>query len=135
MRKTIWIGIAVIALGLGAASCSSTSNLLGCYNPTGYCGGSSTPDPDRIGGPSWFLWDANAEERLAYYRESCSRNDQLTSARDVKSCAINDIKLDAHQYCVLYNLPPTRPKDAAEEAERNSNYERCKQDVLTQHGW
>jgi hypothetical protein len=135
MQKTIMIGFAFVTIGLGAASCSATSSLLGCSNPTGYCGRSSTPNPERIGGPSWFLWDANAEERLAYYHDNCSRNDRLTSAQDVMSCAINDIKLDAHQYCVLYNLPPTRPKDAAEEAERSSNYERCKQSVLAQHNW
>lgn len=135
MRKSIWIGAGVVALGLGMASCSGALVLLGCHNPTGYCGGSSNPDPDRIGGPSWFLWDASAAERLAHYRDRCSTNDLLGSEPDVTSCAVQAIKEDAHQHCVSYYLPPPSPKDEAEEAERNSNYERCKQDVLDQHGW
>lgn len=133
MIKIILICASVVALGLGMASCSTSWNLFGCYNPTGYCGGKSSPDPDRIGGPSWFLWQASAEERLAYYQNIC-KEDQPLASKDVKSCAIQNIRQNAHHYCVLYNLPPTRPKDDAEEAARNNNYENCKKDVLGQYG-
>jgi len=115
------------------ASCSNSERLL-CYNPTGYCGGNSTPDPDRIGGPSWFLWQSSAEERLAYYSKECSTSSLQMTSDEVKTCAIKRIKSQAHSNCVQYYLPPTRPKDAAEEAQRNKSFESCKRDVLVQHG-
>ena len=64
MRTSIWIAAGIVPLGGAMASCSNSERLL-CLNPTGYCGGSSTPDPDRIGGTSWFLWQSSAEESPA----------------------------------------------------------------------
>jgi len=55
-------------------------------------------------------------------------------SNDVTACAIERIKNQAHSNCVQYYLPPTRPKDAAEEAQRNESFESCKRDILGQHG-
>ncbi|MDX8352771.1 hypothetical protein [Cognatiyoonia sp. IB215182] len=132
MRTLTWIGLTVAALGGGIAACSTASVLLGCHNPTGYCGG-NTPDPDRVGGPSWFLWQATAEERLSYYSTRCAERDPSQLHREVEDCALESIAQNAHQYCVLYYLPPTRPADDAEEAERDRNFAKCKTDLLSQH--
>lgn len=132
MKKYIWIVSGIVVLGGAVASCSNNQRLL-CFNPTGYCGGSSTPDPDRIGGPSWFLWQSSAEERLAYYREECSTSTMPMPSNDLTTCALERIKYQTHSNCVQYYLPPTRPKDAAEEAQRNTAFERCKRDILNQH--
>ncbi len=133
MRTSIWIVAGIVALGGAMASCSNSERLL-CFNPTGYCGGSSTPDPDRIGGASWFLWQSSADERLAYYSKECSTSSLPMSSDDVTTCAIERIKYQAHSNCVQYYLPPTTPKDAAEEARRNESFESCKRDILEQHG-
>ncbi|MEQ3626408.1 MAG: hypothetical protein ABNH26_14410 [Celeribacter sp.] len=133
MKKSVWIAAGIIAFGLAMASCSSSKRIL-CFNPTGYCGGSSTPDPDRIGGPSWFLWQSSAEERLAYYREECATTSLPMSSNDVTTCALEWIKSQAHSNCVQYYLPPIAPKDEAEEAQRNRQFESCKRDILEQHG-
>jgi len=133
MKTAIWIAAGIVVLGGAMASCS-ISERPPCFNPTGYCGGSSTPDPDRIGGPAWFLWRSSAEERLAYYRRECSTGSLPMPSSDVTTCAIERIKNQAHSNCVQYYLPPTRPKDAAEEAQRNKSFESCKRDILGQHG-
>jgi hypothetical protein len=52
----------------------------------------------------------------------------------LSACALEGIKGDTHHDCVHYYLPPMRPKDDAEEAERERNYQSCKQKVLSQHG-
>ena len=133
MRKAIWLIVGVVGLGGAMASCSNSQRLL-CFNPTGYCGSSSTPDPDRIGGPAWFLWQSSAEERMAYYRKECATGSLLMVSDDVTTCALERIKSQTHSNCVQYYLPPTRPKDAAEEAERDRRFESCKGEVLGQHG-
>lgn len=133
MRRFIWIGAGIFVLGVGLVSCSNALVMFGCNNPSGYCGGSSNPDPDRIGGPRWFLWQANAEERLAFYRERCSMNDHLKDARDVTSCAVEKIRENALSYCVLYDFSPAGAESHAEDPERNNRIENCKQDVLGQH--
>ena len=133
MRTSIWIAVGIVALGGAMASCSNGERLL-CFNPTGYCGGSSTPDPNRIGGPSWFLWQSSAEERLSYYNEECSTTSLPMPSNDVTTCALERIKYQAHSNCVQYYLPPTRAKDAAEAAQRNTSFESCKRDILEQHG-
>jgi len=48
--------------------------------------------------------------------------------------SLKRIKSQTHSNCVQYYLPPTRPKDAAEEAERDRRFESCKGEVLGQHG-
>jgi len=115
------------------ASCS-ISERPPCFNPTGYCGGGSTPDPYRIGGPAWLLWQSSAEERLAYYRDECADSSMPMPSKDVTACAVDLIKSQTHSYCVQYYLPPMRPKDAAEEAQRERQFESCKGDVLGPHG-
>jgi len=133
MRKVIWLIVGVVGLGGAMASCSNSQRLL-CFNPTGYCGGSSTPGPDRIGGPAWFLWQSSAEERMAYYRKECAASSLPMPSNNVTTCALEQIKFQAHSKCVQYYLPPTRPKDAAEEAQRDRQFESCKREVLGQHG-
>jgi len=132
MRTSIWMAVGILTLVGAMASCSNGERIL-CFNPTGYCGGSSTPDPDRIGGPSWFLWQSSAKERLEYYKEECSTTSLSMLPNDVTTCALERIKYQTHSNCVQYYLPPTRPKDAAEEAQRNTAFERCKRDILNQH--
>lgn len=132
MKKIAIAGLVLIGLGLGALALFSTG-IFGCFNPTGYCRGNA-PDPDRIGGPSWFLSHATPKERLDYHRERCLRSDATRSPEDATSCALETIAQDAHQYCVLYFLPPIRAKDEAEEAARQRNFETCKRNVLIQHG-
>lgn len=133
MRTSLWIGVGIVVLGAAVASCSSSERLL-CLNPTGYCGGSTTPDPDRIGGPSWFLWNSTAEERLAYYREECLTRSLPMPSNDATACALERIEFQARTHCVQYYLPPNTPKDAAEQAQRQMYFENCKRDVLEPHG-
>lgn len=121
MKKTLWIA-ALLATGMMATACTT---IWGCHNPTGYCG-KNVPDPDRLGGPSWFF-GATPDKRLAYYADECS------STANPKRCALSRIKLDSHDYCVLYYLPPSRPKNAAEQAQRDANYKQCRNKVLAQH--
>ncbi len=129
MNKAVWLTIGAAALGLGAASCS---DIVGCFNPTGYCG-DNRPDPNRIGGPSWFL-STGADERMSYYRDRCATVRPSFTTNEVTACAVQEIAQNAHQYCVLYHKPPIRPKDDAEAAERERNYEQCRTGVLVQHG-
>jgi len=133
MNRYLRLGLFFGSIGFGFAACSIPTAILGCHNPTGYCGG-NTPDPDRIGGPSWFLWQATAEERFAYFHENCLESDPTMTPRQSEECALNGISIDAHQYCVLHYKPPTRPRDDAERDERERNFEACKRDVLSQHG-
>ena len=70
---------------------------------------------------------------MAYYRKECATGSLLMVSDDVTTCALKRIKSQTHSNCVQYYLPPTRPKDAAEEAQRNTAFERCKRDILNQH--
>ena len=71
---------------------------------------------------------------MAYYREECSTSSLPGPSNDVTACALQRIKYQAHSNCVQFYLPPTRPKDATEKAQRDRQFETCKRDILKQHG-
>ncbi|MEP6020675.1 MAG: hypothetical protein ABJ251_19555 [Paracoccaceae bacterium] len=128
MKRLFFGAVGVVILGIGA---TFGSVILGCHNPTGYCGG-NTPDPDRIGGPSWFF-TTTPDERMKYNFDSCMDADTIQTSEEATACARTNIANDAHHYCVLYFLPPTRPKDDAEAAAREARFTKCKADILAQH--
>lgn len=132
MRKIYMFGVGLGILWIGVASCTKELNRTTCFNPTGYCGQSNLKS-DRIGGPSWFLWDATPQERLSFYRERCLETDKSLPLDAATTCALGSIKDDAHHYCVHYYLPPDKSKSDAEKDERERNYQSCKRKVLAQH--
>jgi len=133
MNRYLKLGLFFGSIGFGFAACAVPTAILGCHNPTGYCG-DNTPASDRIGGPSWFLSHATAGERLAYFRENCLERDPTMTPQQSEECALSSISTEAHHTCVLFYKPPIRPRDDAERDERQRNFEACKRDVLSQHG-
>ncbi len=129
MKWLTWTLVGMAVSGVGLVSCST---ILGCHNPTGYCG-ESVPDPNRIGGPSWFL-SATADERITYYGDRCLSRDATLTSSETTACARQSIVQNAHQYCVDYYLPPMRPKGAAEAVARERDFSSCKTEILAQHG-
>ena len=128
MTRLFYWAIGAVVLGIGVASCSA---IVGCHNPTGYCG-SNTPDPDRVGGPSWFI-STTPDERMKFHFDRCMDSEAIQTANEATTCARENIASDAHQYCVSYYLPPHRPKDDAEAAAREARYATCKNEILAQH--
>ncbi len=128
MRILVWAIVGTVVSGAGLVSCST---VFGCHNPTGYCG-DNVPDPNRVGGPSWFL-STTPDKRVAYHRDRCLSRDASLTPSEATACARRSIAEDAHHYCVLYYLPPIRPKDEAEAAERERNFSICKNDIRAQH--
>ncbi len=91
------------------------------------------PDPDRIGGETWFL-STTADERLAYYRGRCAdRSPESREDLDDEACAIRSIRAKALDVCIYYETPRW-VENGPTEAERLAGRVQCQNKVLGQHG-
>lgn len=126
----LWrLAVCAVVLGFGAVSCGT---LLGCHNPTGYCG-DNVPDPDRIGGPSWVL-STTPEERTAFYRERCvGLPDEFRVDATDEACTRRKIREEVFDACVYYETPRW-VEDGPTEEERQRDRAECQRKVLNQHG-
>jgi len=105
MKKRHLTFAALFGLGVLTVACSDA-----CFNPTGYCGPSTTPKSDRVGGPLWFR-SATQTEKLAFYREECDRNPTYASYNPSvlapRSQCVSERMTSARNTACLYHYSPT----------------------------